>query len=302
MEGVPLQQYCREKRLVVLESSSSAFEAARALEGNRIGTVVVQDAGQVVGIVTDRDLAVRVTGSGADPMETRLSEVMTPEPVTLSPTDSEEQAIEVMRDQHVRRVPIKGEDGVAGIVTLDDLILAGKVDTTKAAQIVEAQRVEAAPAKPAGTTPPARASGGATQPETRQRHVSRSEQTMHQFEERLLRDLGLTDRAQALAVFDIVAAGLVRRLTPAEAQHVAAQLPSQIREKLLDLRAGPDTRVTRESITREIVSRMNVAPEYAVRLLENVATSLVHFVSAGELEGVIGQLPGDLRELFPRSP
>jgi hypothetical protein len=127
MNLMPLQQYCQDKRVVVLNPGSSAYEAARALEDNHIGAVLVQDGGRVLGIVTDRDLALRVTGSGADPGQTPIADVMTPDPVTLSAEDSEDRALDLMRKEHVRRIPIRDGDGVgvAGIVTLDDLILSG---------------------------------------------------------------------------------------------------------------------------------------------------------------------------------
>jgi CBS domain-containing protein len=67
----------RIPRLVALKPSTSVLDAARALENNNIGAVVVQDQGSVVGIVTDRDIAVRVVGQGRDPRTTFLSEVMT---------------------------------------------------------------------------------------------------------------------------------------------------------------------------------------------------------------------------------
>ena len=92
-----LDQYCRGKRTVIQNSSTSVYDAVRALESNHIGAIIVQDAGRVVGIVTDRDLALRVIGFDLDPKEALLHDVMTPEPATLSITDSEEQAIKWAR-------------------------------------------------------------------------------------------------------------------------------------------------------------------------------------------------------------
>lgn len=293
---MPLQAYCRDKRLVALKPNASAYDAARALESNHIGAIVVEDEGQVVGIVTDRDLALRVTGSGVDPMSTPLSDVMSPDPVTLSVDESEDRAIQVMRDEHVRRVPIRDGDEVAGIVTLDDLILAGKVDSRRAAEIVEAQLAEPTDKKPAGATHPVRHAHANAD----ERHAAHTQQTLRQFTERLERELGLKDDLLALGVFEIVAAAIMRRLTPAEAQDFAAQLPFEIRERLLDLPAGPDKNVTRESITRDVVGRLGVEPGQAWRLVENVGAAMADLVSPGEIADVVDQLPSDLKPIFDR--
>jgi CBS domain-containing protein len=65
-------KWYRMPQMVALKSSTPVLEAARAIENNNIGAVVVQDNGCVVGIVTDRDLAVRVLGRGLDARMTPL--------------------------------------------------------------------------------------------------------------------------------------------------------------------------------------------------------------------------------------
>jgi CBS domain-containing protein len=59
-------------RVVVLNPSASALEAARGMESSAIGTVVVQESGRVVGLLTDRDLAIRVVGQARDAKATRV--------------------------------------------------------------------------------------------------------------------------------------------------------------------------------------------------------------------------------------
>ncbi|MDZ4817486.1 MAG: CBS domain-containing protein, partial [Planctomycetota bacterium] len=82
-------RWYRMPRMVVLKPRNSALEAARAIENNNIGSVVVQDERCVVGMVTDRDLTIRVLGQGLDPRTTTLADVMTSPVATLSPTDSQ---------------------------------------------------------------------------------------------------------------------------------------------------------------------------------------------------------------------
>lgn len=151
-----LSRYCHDKRVVVQNSRSSAYEAARALENNHVGAIAVQEEGRLVGLLTDRDLALRVIGLELDPKKTPLHDIMSPEPVTLGPDDSEQQAISLMRARHVRRIPIVEDGRIVGIVTLDDLLLAGSVDRATAAEIVEAQLAEPSELKPPGVPYPLR--------------------------------------------------------------------------------------------------------------------------------------------------
>lgn len=102
---MPLYWY-RQPRLVALSSKSSVLDAARAMENNSIGAIVVQDRGRIVGIVTDRDLAVRALGHKLDPENTTIAEVMTPTPLTLTLDDSREDAIALMQQGNVRRIPL----------------------------------------------------------------------------------------------------------------------------------------------------------------------------------------------------
>src|SRR5690606_14072937 len=121
-EIMPLKTYVRP-RLVILGPEASALDAARAIESNNIGAVVVQDRGQVVGIVTDRDLAVQVVGHGLDAAATPLSDIMTTPVASLSPKDAHTDAIALMQSGNVRRIPLVDDSGRAvGIVTLDDLL------------------------------------------------------------------------------------------------------------------------------------------------------------------------------------
>jgi len=142
--------------MVIQNWSTTAFDAVRAMESNHIGAVIVQESGRVVGIVSDRDLALRVIGSDLDPRAALLHDVMTPDPATLSITDSEELAARLMRIHHVRRVPISNGGVAVGIVTLDDLILSGQIDLATLAEIVKVQLAEPAASKPAGFIHPTR--------------------------------------------------------------------------------------------------------------------------------------------------
>ena len=100
----------------------SALDAARRMRDQQVGTVVVLDGDRPVGIVTDRDLTVRVLAAGLDP-QTRVSEVMTPSPTTVLEDATVATALGYMRSGRFRRLPVVGQDGhLRGILALDDVI------------------------------------------------------------------------------------------------------------------------------------------------------------------------------------
>jgi CBS domain-containing protein len=101
----------------------SVLESARRMRDRQVGTVVVVDNMRPVGILTDRDLTMRVLAAGLDAKVTRVSEVMTPSPTTIGEDDSIETAVGYMRAGRFRRLPVVGRDGrVIGILALDDVL------------------------------------------------------------------------------------------------------------------------------------------------------------------------------------
>ena len=100
----------------------TALDAARAMkEGDFGAIVVVTEAGEVRGILTDRDIVVRCVAEGKDPTETTIGEVFTTEPTTLSPDDTLDEAVDALREAHVRRLPVVEDGQVVGIVSIGDL-------------------------------------------------------------------------------------------------------------------------------------------------------------------------------------
>ena len=88
-----------------------------------IGAVLVTDNGRVTGIVTDRDIVVRSIAEGRDPSSTKVTEVCTADPATLTVDQSVEDAIRIVREQDVRRIPVVQDGRPAGIVSIGDLAI-----------------------------------------------------------------------------------------------------------------------------------------------------------------------------------
>jgi CBS domain-containing protein len=101
------------------------IDAAKAMSQGDFGAVViVENGGSVRGILTDRDIVVRAVADAKDPAVTEVREAFTTEPTTLSPEDSLDQAVDALRQAHVRRLPVVDGDAVVGIVSIGDLALA----------------------------------------------------------------------------------------------------------------------------------------------------------------------------------
>ena len=102
----------------------SAIDAARCMRDRQVGTVVVVDAGRPIGILTDRDLAIRVLAPGLDPLTTRVTEVMTPSPTTVPEDATIVTALSYMKAGRFRRLPVVGhDDHLLGILALDDVLV-----------------------------------------------------------------------------------------------------------------------------------------------------------------------------------
>jgi len=106
---------------IALPATSSVVDAARTMRDANIGNVIVVDNGQICGIVTDRDITVRGVAEGKDVSSLKLRDICSQEITTLSPTDSVDDAVRLMREKAVRRLPVVEGGKPVGIVSLGDL-------------------------------------------------------------------------------------------------------------------------------------------------------------------------------------
>ena len=111
------------KEPVVLESDSLLTDAARMMRDSDIGDVIVIEGGSVCGIVTDRDIVVRGIAADKDPATTRLGEVCSKDVTTVSSDTPVEEAVRLMRDRAIRRLPVVDGDRPVGVISLGDLAM-----------------------------------------------------------------------------------------------------------------------------------------------------------------------------------
>lgn len=115
---------CMTPSPVSVPSTATASEAAARMRDRDIGDVIVVDNGSIVGIVTDRDITVRVVANGKDPHQTPVAQICTEPVITVLADDKAETAVDLMRKYAVRRLPVVDDDGKpVGIVSLGDLAI-----------------------------------------------------------------------------------------------------------------------------------------------------------------------------------
>jgi len=110
------------------------------MDEENVGSVVITTDGTPVGIVTDRDLTVRVLGAGNDPAEQTAEDVMTGDLCTVEPNVGFYEAGTVMADNSVRRLPVCEGDTLVGIITADDLTELLADEQQLLGSIVQSQR------------------------------------------------------------------------------------------------------------------------------------------------------------------
>jgi CBS domain-containing protein len=110
--------------VATVDADDTVQAAAAAMRDRGVGALLVLRDGVPSGIVTDRDLVLRVVADGLSPAAVCVGQVVTYDPITVSVHDGIETAVQRMRKHGIRRLPVVDERGRAvGIVTSDDLLM-----------------------------------------------------------------------------------------------------------------------------------------------------------------------------------
>ena len=104
--------------------SMNAADAGALMKQFDVGVIPVAEGEQLLGLVTDRDLVVRVLAERKDPTDVRLSDALTKSPITVSPDTKLSEARDLMAEHKIRRLPVTKADRLVGILSLGDVALA----------------------------------------------------------------------------------------------------------------------------------------------------------------------------------
>jgi CBS domain-containing protein len=113
----------KDRRVYSIEADHSVLEAARFMMEHNIGALPVLRNGELVGIVSERDIMNRVVAAGRMPGTTKVSEIMTANPKSIHVEESVENSLFLMREFGFRHLPITDGKQLKGLVSLRDLLL-----------------------------------------------------------------------------------------------------------------------------------------------------------------------------------
>jgi CBS domain-containing protein len=102
----------------------NAADAAALMRDLDVGVIPVAEDDRLLGLVTDRDLVLRVLAERKDPMEVRLGDIATTSPVTVSPDERLSRARDLMSEHRIRRLPVVKGEQLVGILSLGDVAQA----------------------------------------------------------------------------------------------------------------------------------------------------------------------------------
>ena len=119
----------------------TTVEAAELMQREDVGLVPIVSPNntKLIGVLTDRDIALKVVAAGLDPQSTLVAEVMTNDPVTCLPEETIEAVMELMASRQVRRIPIVDTNGaIVGIVSQADIAtrLSSPAETGQVVQAI----------------------------------------------------------------------------------------------------------------------------------------------------------------------
>jgi CBS domain-containing protein len=119
-----LSEILEEKGRNVLEidADESVFEAVRRMVEANVGSLLVTDAGEITGIVTERDYLRRVTLEGRTDKETAVREIMTSPLIVVTPETPIDECMALMTDRRIRHVPVVEGGEVVGMISIGDLV------------------------------------------------------------------------------------------------------------------------------------------------------------------------------------
>ncbi len=115
-----------EQKIQSVTGSMTVSEAAKIMAKHHIGALLVTRRNKLEGILTERDLSVKVVAAGRDPDKAKVSEVMTGNPETVGPDDSALSALEKMKMRGFRHLPVVDNDKIVGMVSVRDLYASAK--------------------------------------------------------------------------------------------------------------------------------------------------------------------------------
>ena len=116
---------------------TNVADVAAIMRDMNVGVVPVTDDDRLLGVITDRDITIRVTAAGMAPQDVTVQDFMSPNVVTVSPDDSVDDVRKLMADHQIRRVMVVDDGKLVGVVSLGDVALNERDKDAKTGQVLE---------------------------------------------------------------------------------------------------------------------------------------------------------------------
>lgn len=117
-----------QTNLVTASSKTTVFEAARLMDEENVGTILVADDKKLLGMVTDRQIVIKAIAHKRDISTTTLNEIMTRWPMSIFPETTCKEALEIMGDYGYRRLPVEKNGELVGVISISDLAPIAEFD------------------------------------------------------------------------------------------------------------------------------------------------------------------------------
>ena len=125
------------RNVVSITPDASVFDAIKLMADEVIGSLVVMQDGELLGIVTERDYARKVILKGRSSETTPVGEIMSTDLVTATPAQTVNDCMTLMTEKRIRHLPIVAGDGVVGMISIGDLVQAIISDQQEAIEQLE---------------------------------------------------------------------------------------------------------------------------------------------------------------------
>ena len=119
-----------------IDAAASVVEAAQLMREQHIGSLPITDDDQLVGMITDRDITMRVVAEAADRMTTSVGDVSSRDLITVEPDRDLDEALQLMARHQVRRLPVVENGRLVGIVAQADIALSENENTGKLVEAI----------------------------------------------------------------------------------------------------------------------------------------------------------------------
>ena len=110
--------------VISIAPGASVFDAIKLMADRGVGSLLVMDAGKIIGIVTERDYARKVILLGRSSETTKIDDIMSTEVLTATAEQTVRECMTIMTEKRIRHLPVVADDKVVGLISIGDLVQA----------------------------------------------------------------------------------------------------------------------------------------------------------------------------------